>query len=73
MPPTLPQKYGAALRRVRIAAGWSQAQVAEACGVSQNTVSKWELGLSAPSLWELDALARAWRVAPGALVEALAA
>jgi transcriptional regulator with XRE-family HTH domain len=44
--PSTPVSSGAAarLRAARIAAGWSQARLAEAAGVSQSTVANWEAG-----------------------------
>ena len=39
------QRLGERFRSVRLVAGMSQQQVADACGVSKMTVSKWERGL----------------------------
>ena len=38
------------LRRARILKGWSQADLAEQVGTSFETVSRWERGITAPSL-----------------------
>lgn len=39
--------YGRA-RDLRVAAGLSQALVAQECGVTASTVHKWEVGMSSP-------------------------
>ena len=36
--------FGATLRKLRKQKGWSQEEVADKLGISQNTYSKWELG-----------------------------
>ena len=33
------------LKTLRAALGWSQARLAEALGVSRNTVNRWEMGI----------------------------
>lgn len=53
------------LRRAR---GLSQEQLAERVGVSRQTVSKWETGLSTPELEKLRALCDCFGVALDALV-----
>ena len=52
-------RLGAELRRVRMLAGLSGRQVADAVGISQATVSRIERGASVPSLRELTAWADA--------------
>lgn len=48
--------FGERLRALRSRAGLKQAQIADRLGVSAQTVSKWECGLSAPDLDNLIAL-----------------
>lgn len=40
--------WGPRLKAARMAAGLSQATVAQECGVHQQQVSKWERGVAAP-------------------------
>ena len=47
---------GAALRRYRVIAGYSQSGLAYLLGTTQGRVSEWELGASSPSLSRLDKL-----------------
>jgi|CXWL01.1.fsa_nt_gi transcriptional regulator with XRE-family HTH domain len=49
--------YGPALRKSRLNAGLSQAKVAEKVGVTQVTISNWELGNTAPGGRERKQLA----------------
>lgn len=56
-PKTSPQTFGARLRRVRIAWGWSQAQLAEALGTEQPLVSQWERDIAQPSRAAMSAVA----------------
>ena len=55
-------RLGAELRRVRMLAGLSGRQIADAVGISQATVSRIERGASVPSLRELVAWADATEV-----------
>ncbi len=48
---------GVALRRAREARGWSQLQLSSAVGVSQATVSRWEVGVGRLDVGDLFALA----------------
>jgi len=50
------KRISQALRRSRLAAGISQQEVAEKIGVSQATVSNWELGRGSPKANELQRL-----------------
>lgn len=56
------QDLGAALRRMRVAAGLSGAQIAERTGISQSRVSRMELGQQSVPV----AVAEAWARAAGA-------
>jgi transcriptional regulator with XRE-family HTH domain len=44
MDPELAARMGLRVRRARLATGWRQADLAEAAGVSQSTISRMELG-----------------------------
>ena len=44
------------LQALRKQKGWSQEQLADAIGVTRQTVSKWELGSTTPELEKLLAL-----------------
>lgn len=52
------------LRDWRIAAGFTQTKVAEEIGIRQTTLSKWEVGARQPSVDDVAALARLYRVQP---------
>ncbi len=56
----------------RIRLGESQGELAQAVGVSSDTVSKWERGLISPSLETFIALAKHFDIAPSALYYAKA-
>lgn len=51
--------FGDNLKNLRIAAGLSQAQLADMMGVSSKTVSHWENGYSEPSIAQLGQLKQA--------------
>ncbi len=51
--------FGDNLKNLRIAAGLSQAQLADMMGVSSKTVSYWENGYSEPSIAQLGQLKQA--------------
>jgi transcriptional regulator with XRE-family HTH domain len=55
---TWQEQLGATIRAARIAAGWSQADVASALEVRQSSVSQWEAGRTAPSTGHLLGLLR---------------
>ncbi len=42
-------KFAENLKRMRVAAGMTQAQLAQKLGVDQRTVSAWEKGVARPS------------------------
>jgi transcriptional regulator with XRE-family HTH domain len=69
-PAALAARLPARLRALREAAGWSQAELAQAAGVSQQAVNTYERGERCPS-WEAALrLAAALGVPVGALAEA---
>lgn len=49
----------AELAILRIAAGVARADIAEACGVTEDAVGRWERGIANPLLHHLDTYARA--------------
>lgn len=59
---------GTRLYQLRRSRGMSQEQLAEQIGVSRQTISKWESGLSAPDLPKLIALADCFEVTLDLLV-----
>ena len=48
------------LRHARSLKGWSQAELAEQVGTSFEIVSRWERGITIPSLITVSACARSW-------------
>ena len=54
--------FGQRLREQRIKHGLTQEQLAEKIGVSRQSVSKWEQGISDPSTSNLFALAKLFGV-----------
>jgi len=63
--------FGQALQRARRACGLTQRQLADAVGVSQATVSQWQLGESAPRVERIAELERLLRMQPAALAQLL--
>ena len=59
---------GEKLYQLRRARGFSQEQLAERIGVSRQTISKWEGGLSTPDLEKLIALADCFEISLDSLV-----
>ena len=59
------------LKEYRTRSGMTQEAVAEAVGVSRQSVSKWELGASEPSTTNLIALAELYNTSPDELLSAL--
>ena len=55
------------IRALREAKGLSQAELAEALGLDQTTVSAWERGVSEPTVFNLRRLADLLGVEPGEL------
>lgn len=60
-------KIHAALRRARLAKGWSQLRLANEVGCHKTAVSHWETGLSAPGRRLLPAVAAKLGTTIGAL------
>lgn len=60
--------FGEAIRRGRLARGWTQAQLAEAAELSANYVARLERGELGPSLYVAHRLSSALGVEIGALV-----
>ena len=56
--PQAPADLGIALGRARRAAGMTQEQLAEACGIQQAALSRIERGVGNPTLSTLEAIAR---------------
>lgn len=54
--------WGSNIRTQRLTCGLSQKQLADAVGVEQSTVSKWESGRKAPTVEHQLAIAHALRV-----------
>lgn len=60
---------GENIRRLRIAAGLTQKEIAGKVGVCTSTVTQWELGMSAPRMSRVDTIAKALGVSSGEIVE----
>ncbi|MFM0501609.1 helix-turn-helix domain-containing protein [Paraburkholderia caffeinilytica] len=58
----LVRDFGAAVRRLREASGWSQEQLAEYAGLNRSYVGEIERGSAIASIVTLDKLARAFNV-----------
>jgi ribosome-binding protein aMBF1 (putative translation factor) len=52
-------ELGAAVRELRLAQGWSQAELAAAAGMTQSAVARFEAGGTVPTLQVLARIARA--------------
>jgi len=52
-------ELGAAVRELRVARGWSQAELASAAGMTQSAVARFEVGGTVPTLPILGRIARA--------------
>jgi transcriptional regulator with XRE-family HTH domain len=63
-----PTTFGERLRRVRIAWGWSQGQLADAMGSNQRLVSHWERDIAKPSGAAMTALSNLVGLTTEALV-----
>lgn len=57
IPPTMPQEFGVAIRRIRLAAGMTQKQFADRLGVTGAAVCQWEKGTCGVSLARLNSIA----------------
>jgi transcriptional regulator with XRE-family HTH domain len=58
----------AALKAMRTKRGLTQQQVAEATGLTQSVLSRWESGAVTPNTYAYHALAKAYDVEPAALM-----
>jgi transcriptional regulator with XRE-family HTH domain len=67
-PQPITRLYGEQLRAKREEMDLSQGQVAEIAGVSQKTVSRWEVGSSQPDFQSLYKLCEAFHCKPSQLV-----
>ncbi|MBU8841237.1 MULTISPECIES: helix-turn-helix domain-containing protein [Mycolicibacterium] len=67
--PEILAALGAAIRERRIAAGLTQAQLAERAGIGRVHLSHIEFGRKSPTVVVLVHLARALGIAPAALLE----
>jgi transcriptional regulator with XRE-family HTH domain len=66
------ETFAQRLKRLRDAAGLSQAKLAEAAGVPASTLRNWEYGRRVPYATTASALARALGVSTGELLDGLA-
>lgn len=66
---TIAGQWGRAIRAQRTLVGMSQQALADACGVHQTTVSRWEHGLQAPSHHNIPAIAQALHTVPSVLFQ----
>lgn len=64
---------GEALKENRLRCQMTQEFVAETIGVSRQSVSKWESGVSDPNISNLIALAKLYKVSPEDLLERIEA
>ena len=64
---------GTRLRAARVAAGWTQRELAERADLADRYLSRLELGLAMPSVWVVARLARHLGVSLDALVGASSA
>lgn len=62
------EHLGARIKQFRKLAGLKQAQLAEACGLEVNTISRYETGASAPSIEQLIRLSEALKISPIAIL-----
>ncbi len=64
-------EFGKRLRRLRLDAGWSQEQMAQAAGVHRTYVGHIERGETSPTLYSIVRFAQALGLEPGDLVNGL--
>ncbi len=57
------------LAGLRVMAGFTQAEVAEALGISQGAVSAWEQGKKNPTIDKVPSLAKLYKVPEKTIVE----
>lgn len=60
--PSLRSRISGSLVTKRVALGWSQEQLATAAGINAETISRYERGVSLPSIEALERLAKALSV-----------
>ena len=65
------QAFGEVLRRLRLAAGLSQEQLALNCGLDRTFISLLERGLRQPTLTTLFVLAETLQIRPSKLIAAV--
>ena len=63
------KELGIRIKNFRIAAGYTQAELAEVLHLVPQTVSKWERGLSAPDITKLSSLCLALGISASALID----
>ena len=66
---TLRKKFGLRLKKLRLAAGYSQEAFADRCGFARSYMSRMERGAANPSLDAIETLASALKVHVKALFE----
>jgi transcriptional regulator with XRE-family HTH domain len=60
--------FGKRIRQLRLAAGWTQEQLAEAAGITTTYTSDLERGTKVPSLTIVLQISRAFRISVGDLL-----
>lgn len=50
------------LKAARINIGWTQAKAAEKLGVTEQTLSNWERGISSPSQFNIDVILKVYKI-----------
>lgn len=68
MPPTGPPLFAERLRLLRNRKAWSQVDLGKTVGVSQATISEWELGKATPTVPDLASLCQCFRVSSDWLI-----
>jgi transcriptional regulator with XRE-family HTH domain len=64
----VPEEFGATVRRLRDAAGWSQMQLGQRCDMDLSAISRLERGQRDPQLTTIVRIARAFGVSPSELL-----
>ena len=64
-------RFGAFVRKRRLAKGWTQEQLAEAAGMNELQIGHIERGASDPKLTTILKLCAALRIRPGSLLDKL--
>ena len=65
------ERFGANLRRLRVAAGLTQMELGNRCDMQNSVISRYERGLRDPQLEAIAALAEGLGVAAADLVEGI--